>query len=246
MWWWLLLTFPLIIHSQNEEWCDPNLCDNGAHILCKDDGKFYNSCPRDQAELIPMTERVRSMLTHVHNDLRNKVAAGYKDMPKAARMLEMQWDLDLAKVAEAAVRLCRLEKLSCATTPIYMWTGQNEALEMSDCLKSSDLVIRKHLDDWIRQGDYARKNHLTDPFSGITVTYFLQMVRDRCDRFGCAVSRYTERNITHQLIKCIYRCTFAVSSPTNPVYEVALTNGGEKCASGRSTVYEQLCHKRES
>ncbi|EDW35363.1 GL15309 [Drosophila persimilis] len=84
-------------------------------------------------------------------------------------MLEMRWDRDLAKVAEAAVRLCRLEKLWCATTPIYMWTGQNEALDKSDCLRSSDLVIRKHLDEWIRQGDYARMNHLTDPFSGRTL-----------------------------------------------------------------------------
>ncbi|XP_022218949.2 uncharacterized protein LOC111071752 isoform X2 [Drosophila obscura] len=176
----------------------------------------------------------------------NRVAGGFTSMPRAARMLSMQWDGNLAMVAEAAVRLCRLEKLYCATVPHNLWTGQNEAMESSDCLQPTEIVLRKQLAGWIRQGDYASPHQLQNPLSWVEAAYYLQMVRDRCDRFGCAISRFTIGAITHQLLKCIYSCTVALSSRLNPVYEVSKEYAGEKCQSGRSTAYPHLCNTVES
>ncbi|XP_022218951.2 antigen 5 like allergen Cul n 1-like [Drosophila obscura] len=247
MWWWLLLSFPWTIYAAENEWCDPSICGEGdtVHILCKDEGQFYSSCP-EKASLVNLKKKDMDMITGVHNNLRNKVAGGeHKGWPKAAKMLTMQWDLELAMVAEAGARLCQLKKLYCATTTVYMWTGQNEAVEASHCLKNSDVILKKHLEDWIRQGEYATEAMLKDPLSGPTSAHFLQMIRDRCDRFGCAITCYTENEIEYQLMKCIYSCTIALSNPSNPVYVAAKSKGGDKCRAGHSKTYPSLCHKGE-
>ncbi|SPP82461.1 blast:Venom allergen 5, partial [Drosophila guanche] len=205
--------------------------------------RFYSPCPA-ASELVEMTKNDIDMITHVHNDLRNTVAGGFTDLPRAARMLTIQWDVELAKVADAAVRLCHLNKLSCVSTPLFWWPGQNEALESSHCIQPSTILLRKQLESWTSQLSSALAQHLQDPSAG--TSYFLQMVRDRCDRFGCAISRFTIGQMTHQLLKCIYSCTTLVVSHLNPVYEAAYSHAGEKCYSGRSQVYPQLCHPTES
>ncbi|XP_034666262.1 antigen 5 like allergen Cul n 1-like isoform X2 [Drosophila subobscura] len=164
MWLWLLLSLPWTINAN--KWCDTRLCEQGRlHILCKDQGRFYSTCSA-ASELVQMTKNDMEMITHIHNDLRNKVAGGFTALPRAARMLTMQWDVDLAKVAEAAVRMCQLEKLLCATTPLFLWTGQNEALESSDCIQPSNILLRKQLESWTSQLNNALPQHLQDPSAG--------------------------------------------------------------------------------
>ncbi|XP_034666264.1 uncharacterized protein LOC117900141 [Drosophila subobscura] len=244
---WLLLSFPWIITSKSEEneWCDSRLCDQDRlHVLCRDKGQFYSTCPKE-AKVIPFTLEEIDLITNEHNELRNKVAGGYLKLPKAARMLTMKWDLDLAKVAEAAVRMCQIKKLYCATTPEHSYTGQNEAMEAKSCQWPGKVILKKQIDDWKRQGNYARDYHLQDPLSGQASAYFLQMVRDKCNRFGCAITCFTESDkVAYQLMKCVYSCTMEISTPYNPVY-VTSADSGVNCKLGTNPAYPNLCHKRE-
>ncbi|XP_023032546.2 antigen 5 like allergen Cul n 1 [Drosophila willistoni] len=246
----ILLIFLLLADcSKSSKFCHPDLCEDGEeHLLCKDNGKYnYDTCPPKATRLVTMSKEYINKILHLHNFFRNLVALGkVGKMPKAARMSLLQWDTDLANVAEVAVRQCQFESLKCASTINYPSTGQNEAIKMYFCVTPTFDIIEDHITFWLAHSDLTSAEDLIEPnFSDKNTSYFLQAVRDRADRIGCAAIRYIIPNLVYLLFRCVYSCGISMCSMHNPVYEIAQKTSGQNCRTGMSPEYPYLCSNRE-
>lgn len=75
----LIFCFILKVSSEEDEeenFCDPNLCDDGiSHIACDHYLEFSKECG-DEPELIELKEKDIKLILDLHNHYRNLVASG--------------------------------------------------------------------------------------------------------------------------------------------------------------------------
>jgi hypothetical protein len=127
-----VLIFPLFVlglaAALDFDACAPDLCKSGKqHIGCGNSGNWASSCPSDKKG-ITINEDMKSQILAAHNKWRNIAASGKaKSLPglTASKMATMQWDDELAKLAELNVRRCIFEHDQCRNTAKYNHVGQN-------------------------------------------------------------------------------------------------------------------------
>ncbi|EDX15389.1 GD11960 [Drosophila simulans] len=169
--------------------------------------------------------------------------------PKAARMTTIEWDPELAKVADGLVRRCEPIRDQCAITPTYNHAEVSYSLEKYFCMTSKKEALRKQLDHWF---DPNRKDEVQKLFFSWTKnqqelsTNYFQVLRDRANRVGCAIVEYVRPALVHQLLKCVYNCGVSLcEEEDNPVYEDTDEEAASECMKGSNKQYKNLCHKDE-
>ncbi|XP_016963041.3 venom allergen 5.01 [Drosophila biarmipes] len=248
-WIWLLclvLVTPTI--KASVDWCASDLC-NGQHVLCQNNGKFRSPCPEYATAMVKMKGDMIALILDKHNDYRNKFAGGIGNHAKAARMATIQWDSELAKVADALVRRCEPIRDQCAKTPNNLFAEVSYSLEKYFCMTTKKDALRKQLDYWF---DPTRKEESHKLFFSdqeneqeLSMNYF-QVVRDRANRVGCAIVEYIRPALVHQLLKCVYNCGVTLCEDNhNPVYEATEYDAAEECMLGSNSKYKNLCHEDE-
>ncbi|XP_039481814.1 venom allergen 5.02 isoform X2 [Drosophila santomea] len=147
-WIWLLFsTLFLQDIRASSKWCKTDLC-RGQHVLCEDNGKFHSTCPKQATAVVKMSWDMIDLIVDQHNEYRNKFAGGMGQHAKAARMTTIEWDPELAKVADALVRRCEPIRDQCAITPNYNHGEVSYSLEKYFCMTSKKDALRKQLDRW--------------------------------------------------------------------------------------------------
>jgi hypothetical protein len=88
------------VESLEENYCDPNLCDDGiSHIACDHFLEFASDCG-DEPELIAFGAKEKKIILDLHNHHRERVAAGkLPGYAPAVRMPVLRWNDDLAYIA---------------------------------------------------------------------------------------------------------------------------------------------------
>ncbi len=108
------------------------------------------------------TEAERDLILNLHNDLRNRVAAGevlgYNDvlLPSASKMAKMQWDPLLTSLAELNTRTCEM-KHDCRSTREFIFAGQNifKFTTTAPEINVTD-VIQRSVRKWAEERQYTR------------------------------------------------------------------------------------------
>nr|ACH56844.1 salivary secreted antigen-5 related protein [Simulium vittatum] len=231
----------------SEEWCQP---EKRPHIACRNNNAFVSSCPRDR-QLVPMSTKRKNLLLMLHNRMRNKVALGkLEGYQQAKRMPILQWDDELAYLAELNVKTCKFAHDSCRNTKKYRTAGQNLAYgARSDKYKPLAQALKDMMRAFFNEYKDANMTYIKahqNHDKGKQIGHFTQLVSDRTNRVGCAISRYTEWSPQYQmdmktlLLACDYSFT---NIWREPVYETGPTASG--CKAGRHNVYEGLCKASE-
>jgi hypothetical protein len=107
-----------IYHKSNRfnyDYCEAGLCSsNKKHIGCINKGRFGHECTKD-VEVVKLDDYQKNLIIYQHNVHRNSIALGkIPRFPAAKRMGALQWDDELAYLAELNAMSCEIEvQLSC-------------------------------------------------------------------------------------------------------------------------------------
>jgi hypothetical protein len=91
-------------------YCESGLCSNNKkHIACGNKHRFGSSCSSD-VQVVELDEYHKSLILYMHNLHRNTVALGQTPgYAPASRMGVLQWDNELAYLAELNAMSCEIE-----------------------------------------------------------------------------------------------------------------------------------------
>ncbi|XP_037886163.1 antigen 5 like allergen Cul n 1-like [Glossina fuscipes] len=215
------------------------LCSN--HVACQNSGKFHTDCPQDR-RLLEMTSEVRELIVDYHNRQRSWVAAGKYGMLKTAcRMGTMQWDDELALLAEYNVKRCAVKRDNCLKTLRFPSPGQNigfsTSLGVRPLKESLEVILKK----WYREIEKVHPG-IIDSYNENMQTYSLVIVNDHNVRVGCAASDYTVYHESEYKLCTLLTCNYATSNKKGaPVYDANCTKSAVKCLSDSRSKILGLC-----
>ncbi|XP_065368937.1 antigen 5 like allergen Cul n 1-like [Calliphora vicina] len=229
-------------------WCDPKLCPLGIqHIACNNSGAFNERCEPD-AKIIDLRPH-RKFILHEHNKRRNFIASG--KLPgyyPAAKMASLQWDDELAFLAEMNVRTCVVEHEECKNSYRFRNIGQNlVGIDRPRHIKANiQEVIQRGMSLWFGEHTLINSNYIMK-FKADTnfeqYGHFAEFVLDRNTHVGCAMLRYTHPVYTFLHIyntACNYASIYALDVP---VYRVG--KPASMCTTGEHPQYPALCSINE-
>ncbi|XP_055609929.1 antigen 5 like allergen Cul n 1-like [Uranotaenia lowii] len=229
--------------AQKPDYCDPALCPGGkAHVACNATEEFGGTCP-ENAELVKLDGKFKDMILEMHNTLRSELASGKMEgFAAAEKMAILDWDDELARVAEYNVRGCAYSHDDCRSTEKYRFTGQNIARKSKP--NNITVEVKRAISDLTNKWwqEYVDTNQtVMDSYrkvgEGVHVGHFALMASDRISKVGCAISKYfnpeNKRNYVY------YVCNYSFTTVLNkPVYRK-----GKSCSKcdNCSKKYPGLC-----
>jgi len=225
-------------------WCNVAGCGN-QHIACKNDGQFQASCI--QPSQVPLTDSLKAQIVRKHNQYRSNVALGnVTHLKSARRMAQMEWDNQLAFLAELNTKQCRMQHDACHNTQNYKYSGQNlGVVGTTSTHYQPQAVIEMMTEMWYNESQLTTQNDIdrfTRLYSGSQpIGHFTSLVNDRQTAVGCAISRYVSNGYNYSLMACNYASTNIMN---RPVYTTGSVGSG--CTKGRDTTFPGLCKTTES
>jgi len=226
----LLLLLALVGFSQAADYC--SLC-KGQHSLCLYDGSINDAvCSRTNKMGLKstVTDAEKTFIVDKHNELRRRIANGEDDvssMPKAANMMELEWDDELAKIAQGWVNQCYFAHDKCRQTSdgCYDSVGQNIAVQGEPKAKVAadwNGAIQKWYDE-VEDYDKDWVEIFTSPGKGDrAVGHFTQVVWANTHRVGCGyIEFYGSQPLGKKYYNRYYACNYANGGnwEKQPVYE---------------------------
>ncbi|XP_037818694.1 antigen 5 like allergen Cul n 1-like [Lucilia sericata] len=231
-----------------KEYCNKNLCHNGnKHIACDNDGKFHSTCP-DDAEKREMTESLKKLIVEAHNEKRNIVAGGdVKHLKPACRMATMEWDDELASLAEYNVLQCKMNHDKCHNTEDFKYSGQNLG-EMGFRGNANDTAnIQKSIEMWFEEKKDVKQSIIDKypkGYKGPKIGHFTVMMADRNIRVGCAAATYSVSGKDYK--NYLFACNYAATNMIGFAIYKSCDKSADDCKSGTNPNYENLCSSSES
>jgi len=224
-------------------------CKKGRHTLCLYNGDLSSRCERTKQEGLQhtVTDAEKQIILDKHNALRRKVAEGRESissMPNAANMMELEWDDELAKIAQGWANQCNYSHDKCRLTSDGCYSdvgvGQNIAIR-GDSRSNQESDWEEVTGAWYSEvKDYSSSN--VGEFTslkgrnGEDIGHFTQVVWANTHRVGCGYVKFYQGG----LYRNYYVCNYARSGNMqgNPVYEVG--TACTKCPKN-STCRQSLC-----
>ncbi|XP_037818696.1 antigen 5 like allergen Cul n 1-like [Lucilia sericata] len=229
------------------DYCSNKICYNDdKHIACDNDGKFYSTCPKDAAKR-EMTESLKKLIVKAHNEKRNIVAGGdVKHLKPACRMATMEWDDELASLAELNVLQCKMNHDDCHNTDKFKYSGQNlNSLGFTQS-PNDTAIIEKSIRLWYwEKSDVSQAiiDKFPKGYKGPNIAHFTIMMADRNTRVGCAAATYT---VSGKNKAYLFACNYATVSMVNYAIYKSCDKPAVKCQSGTNPSYKNLCSTSES
>ncbi|XP_037027736.1 antigen 5 like allergen Cul n 1-like [Bradysia coprophila] len=245
----LFIILALITFSQTTDYCNKQLCQRIVggkllqHIGCKNNGNFGPKCPKDRS-IEPMTAERISLLLQSHNQLRSDIATGkIQRYDQADQMIEMEWDHELARLAEMNVKTCIFAHDQCRSTDQYPLPGQNIHITWfkNQDYEDVDFNLVESTKSWFREHELCDMSFIHSyRRSDKKIGHFTQIVKAAADRVGCALAKYDDGKQKNMLLTCNYSVGDILDEP---IY----TTGKpcSKCLSGCSQLYSGLCNSNE-
>ncbi|XP_055606865.1 antigen 5 like allergen Cul n 1-like [Uranotaenia lowii] len=236
-----------LVHSslQATDYCTANLCKTGVtHVGCNPPTTFAVS----GGAFVTIDAAKKALILGEHNKLRNKIALGLEKNSAgvayntAAKMTTMQWDDELAYLASINARQCDMKHDACRNTVVYKYAGQNLASYGTTATSINVTAqIISMIGNWYNESANANPT-LIDSYQSTTavIGHFTQVVKDRADRVGCAISTWTVAPWNNLLLACNYALTNILGAPT---YVKGTTASG--CTTGKNAQFPGLCSPSE-
>ncbi|KAH8347512.1 hypothetical protein KR059_012005, partial [Drosophila kikkawai] len=231
--------------AKNVDYCEPSLCLKGQrHVACNITNELHKRCSMN-AELVTITDKLRTFVTHRLNELRNNAAqGGYNGVNPAARMSTLTWDSELSHLAEFNVQKCMLNSDSCLNTKNYKHVGQIVGYRG---FKKNIPTLEDILSDigrtWVRtRFSSSMTDTNDDQISKVPKVDFLQMVVENAKHVGCAVLQQSNNGWW----QTFFTCNFDVAPIKGaPIFESSKTPASS-CQTGKHKVYTNLCSQDET
>lgn len=111
-----------------------------------------------------MTQARKDMIVNLHNQYRNEFAGGVDNFKPAGALTVVQWDNELAKMAEYNVKRCDTRLDHCRNTPSYYYVGQSTITFEWDPKVDKDFtvdnVISHQIKNWYNFKRFATQKDL--------------------------------------------------------------------------------------
>ncbi|EDW19556.1 antigen 5 like allergen Cul n 1 [Drosophila mojavensis] len=239
-------------------YCVQQLCPRGKrHIACEKPPKDINkSCSIGESKVVNLTDYLENILK-AHNDFRQRLANGRNmTLPRAARMVVMQWSEELATLASYNVRMCKAKQDDCHNTANFKNSGQNIILFNMTRLVDNDLMEKMYPQLitigartwWSEHTNSSRKMTAADvehnpcsaikPYQHQPFNHFAVMAVENNTHVGCAGLRYVAKDISYFKLTCNYAESYMCG---RPIYHFRATG----CTTGANVQYKALCSKKE-
>ncbi|XP_047036355.1 neurofilament heavy polypeptide-like [Helicoverpa zea] len=205
---WVFLISLVVAIPEEHQYCAVRyrrLCQGkGRHVACQ----FPDSGPGPSCERytqIKFTNDLKHFITHYLNRRRQRIAAGNErvrggvHLPKPQVMMLVEWDRELAVLAQRLADQCHFVHDDCRATVRYPYAGQTvgevrwRRSSESDEL-SAQRAIRRVLDAWWGERRRVQPKQLTAPFrltaKGTVWGHFSQLAVWNLQAVGCGAVRH--------------------------------------------------------
>ncbi|XP_034109621.1 antigen 5 like allergen Cul n 1-like [Drosophila albomicans] len=240
-------------------YCDQQLCPMGKrHVACE---RFFNEshkvCTTEHTVLVNLTNQSEIILK-AHNEQRQRLAMGKNTiLPRAARLVAMQWSEELATLASYNARMCQAKHDECHNTANFKRSGQNIILFNMTRLVENELMEKMYpqllgigVRTWWGEHSSNSSNlmtaadveHYPCPMwrgrQSPLFRHFAVMAVENNTHVGCAASRYVAKEITYFKLTCNYAENFVCG---RPIYHFRAVG----CLTGPNMQHKALCSKKE-
>jgi len=205
------------------------------HTLCENNADVLHSRCRETREKNlqhAVTEDEKKIIVDKHNALRRKIARGQDEvshMPNAANMMELEWDDELAYIAQGWANQCYWEHDKCRITKdgCFASVGQNLAVDGHSSPNGKATNWDWAIQEWYDEvKDYNKENaeKYTSPGkNGAMVGHFTQVIWADTHKVGCGyVKFYGSQPLGKAYYNNYYVCNYgrAGNTPNKPIYIV--------------------------
>uniref|UniRef100_A0A224X3L8 Putative CAP peptide n=1 Tax=Megacormus gertschi TaxID=1843536 RepID=A0A224X3L8_9SCOR len=188
-----------------------------------------------------ITDDDKKVILDVHNSLRSRLASGkeqrYRKLPSAANMMQMEWDDELARVAQALSNLCVFQHDDGSRCVESFSVGQN-LLSSSSTVKNWNFT-----QNWYKDEVCFYFPQYINPFQyNGDYGHFTQFTWATSWKIGCGFTAYRENGKENSLYTCNY-------GPGGNTLTLVHYIEGEPCSkcpdnTGCSTEYPGLCKSK--
>uniref|UniRef100_A0A336LY23 CSON007728 protein n=1 Tax=Culicoides sonorensis TaxID=179676 RepID=A0A336LY23_CULSO len=224
-------------------------CDGRRHIKCEiDPGLEMNPACTD-IKVVNFTEKMRELVLNIHNDFRNQIAGGeIEEYPTATKMLQTEWDTELAELACEHLKYCSNKQDECHATALYDNPGQS-IFTMYSNMENDDyeMVLFKGLNYWFLQ----HKNVNSDIINSFEVRSpaiyhsFLLMVKEINNKIGCCYIKSKLQMNANSWFSHMFTCNYREdNSIGNEIYSIG--EPASECDQwgseyNKSKIWDNLC-----
>ncbi|XP_023168117.1 venom allergen 5-like [Drosophila hydei] len=247
-----------IATGPNNPYCLPQLCPRAKrHIACeKPPADVNKACNIQKSESVNLTKYVDNILK-AHNEYRQRLGNGRNmTLPRAARMVVMQWSEELATLASYNVRMCKAKHDDCHNTANFKNSGQNIIMFNMTRLVEDDLMEKMYPQLitigartwWSEHLNSSRMMTAADvehnpcsaikPYQHQSFRHFAVMAIENNTHVGCAGLRYESKDISYFKLTCNYAENYICG---RPIYHFRAVG----CTTGANAQYKALCSKKE-
>ncbi|XP_061392228.1 antigen 5 like allergen Cul n 1-like [Musca vetustissima] len=242
----VLLVATLIGLSVATDYCNKDLCSYGTHVACGHNGQFDKTCPSDAA-LVNIDQTLQNRIVAAFNEKRNFIAGGGDPQHyPACRMATMEWDDELAKLAELNVKQCRMNHDDCHNTLSFPVSGQNLAWMTYFDTPNIQRFIDGSIQMWYNELKDSSMKYIRSyqrHEQNAVIGHFTAMVADRNYRLGCAAATYTESGKDYSSF--LFACNFAFTNVLKQPIYTDCAKPAMDCQTGVNPKYPNLCSTSE-
>ncbi|XP_062539985.1 antigen 5 like allergen Cul n 1-like isoform X2 [Armigeres subalbatus] len=217
------------------------------HVACGHDRSFAEDCPVGRT-LFKIDPQIRAFILHLHNEARNRLANGsVSGFESALRMPTVEWDDELAELAELNAKSCQFKHDECRNTDLYRQAGQNLALGYYPVAEDIFDILEKLTNLWFNEYKDATQEVMDEynNLPNVTIGHFTQMVSDRTTKIGCGIVIYPKKVSGFTFKVVLYACNYSITSIFGqPVYRKGPS--AASCTTGSNEYYESLCSTSEN
>ncbi|XP_064456977.1 scoloptoxin SSD976-like [Ornithodoros turicata] len=206
------------------------------HTACKPPNDSVDC----QKRKLGVSEQEKETILRVHNELRSKLALGQiGEFPQAADMIKLQWNDELAAVAQAHTEQCKFahDTYKERITTLIKWTGQNVAT-ISTTRANDTADWPTMINKWFVEYKDAPVSIVSNfvQTTGRPIGHFTQVGWAQTRFVGCGYNSYN--TTARYAYKKLYTCNYAKMGNflRRPVYKegkpCSQCVAGAKCDNG--------------
>jgi len=208
------------------------------HTMCR-----YSGVGPSCGPLIDMGvgDKERDMVLDYHNRLRSRVASGSTGQPPAENMVQLQWDSELARVAQRLADQCKFQHdcSDCRRVQRFR-VGQNIYQSFNTRSEKNDWTAA--IDSWFNEIKIFPSSSVSNYKFASATGHYSQMMWAKTSRIGCGVTSFR----SGRFISRLYVCNYGESGNVlrQPVYRIGTPCSA--CSGSCSADYPGLCTSASS
>ncbi|KAH8262364.1 hypothetical protein KR026_000572, partial [Drosophila bipectinata] len=210
---------------------------------------FSSSCSIESLQLVNLTEHTERIVK-LHNERRNRLANGREPtLPRAARLVTMQWSSELADLAEFNAKMCKAQHDDCHNSKTFSNSGQNiivfnltHNVENELLGKLVPELLSLGAQTWWSEYENMTSDSLEvyscDVKEQKIYRHFAVMAVEGNSHVGCAAAQYLVQNMTQFKLTCNYARAPVCGQQVYSFRPVG-------CKTGRNRKHSALCSPEE-